>query len=32
MHWSYADLLALPMDVYRVLIAELEQDAARHAD
>jgi hypothetical protein len=27
MHWSYADLLELPMDLYNELIAMLEDEA-----
>lgn len=29
MHWSYADLQALPLDVYEVLVAELNEEAKK---
>jgi hypothetical protein len=32
MHWSYADLQALPDDVYDVLIEMLKQEAERPRD
>jgi hypothetical protein len=27
MHWTYADVLALPVDVYDVLVEELTKEA-----
>lgn len=30
MGWSYAQLLALPVEVYDVLIEELKREAAEH--
>lgn len=30
MHWSYDDLMALPVDVYDELIAWLHEDADKH--
>lgn len=27
MHWSYADVLALPVDVYDVLLDELNKES-----
>ena len=33
MHWTYDDLLALPVDVYTVLVEELVKEEQRdHAD
>lgn len=31
MHWSYRDLMALPADVYDVLIEELGKEQKEHA-
>lgn len=30
MHWTYDDVLALPVDVYEVLVEELNKDAESH--